>query len=220
MSTISVLVVDDHRVFADAVRARLSAEPELQPVTIAYSAADAETELARTRPDVAVLDYMLGDNTGAAVAERVREISPGTRVVILSAVESIDSVVDALVRGVVAWLPKTVDTGQLVRVIRGVAAGEAWLDPALLGKVLPRLLDKGRNPAPDPLDVLTPREREVLDCMVAGLNRVEIANRLGMSGNTVRTHSQNLIRKLGAHSVLEAVTIVLRSNHQPATPLH
>jgi DNA-binding NarL/FixJ family response regulator len=209
---ISVLTVDDHPVFADALQARLSAEPDLGPVSAAYSATEAAARLESRPFDVAILDFRLGDSTGASLTERLQRIAPCTRVVMLTAVDSIECVVDALIAGARAWLPKTVDTAHLVRVIRGVHAGDIWLEPALLGRVMPILLTRAFTPAPDPLAVLTVREREVLDCMVEGLPRAEIAERLHMSGNTVRTHTHNLIGKLGAHSSLEAVTLALRSN--------
>jgi DNA-binding NarL/FixJ family response regulator len=216
MAPISVLAVDDHRVFADALAVRLSAERDLEPVTVAYSVAEAGSRLSRTPVDVAIVDYSLGDGTGTELAERLRQLSPNTRVVILTAAHSIEAVVDGLSAGVRAWLPKTVDTAHLIDVIRGVHAGEMWLAPALLGAVMPVLLARSAAPPPDLFAVLTQREREVLDCMVAGLNRDEIANRLGVSGNTVRTHTQNLTGKLGVHSSLQAVTLALRLRHYPA----
>jgi DNA-binding NarL/FixJ family response regulator len=218
VTPISVLAVDDHQVFADALQARLSVEPDLDPVSVAYSVAEASSRLSRTPVDVAVLDYTLGDGTGTALAEHLRQLSPRTRVVILTASHSVEAVVDGLVAGVRAWLPKTVDMAHLVHVIRGVHAGEMWLEPALLGEVMPAVLSRALTPAPDALSVLTAREREVLDCMADGLSRKEIANQLGVSGNTVRTHTQNLIGKLGVHSSLEAVTLALRSHPHAAPP--
>jgi two-component system, NarL family, response regulator LiaR len=210
---ISVLVVDDHRVFAGALRARLSTEPELGPVSVAYNAADAEARLTGMPVDVTILDYVLEDGTGTALAERLRHSAPHTRVIMLSAVRSVEPVAEALAAGVRAWLPKSVDTSHLIRVIIGVHAGEMWVDPALLGAVLPELLARVSSSALDVLAVLTQREREVLDCMIEGLSRAEIASRLRVSGNTVRTHTQNLIVKLGVHSSLEAVTMALRAPH-------
>jgi DNA-binding NarL/FixJ family response regulator len=215
---ISVLAVDDHPVFADALQARLSSEPDLRPVDVAYNSADALLRVSRGRVDVAVLDYMLGDTTGVALTESIRGMSPRTEIVMLSAVDSIDAVVDAVAAGVRAWLPKTVDTAHLVRVVRGVHAGEMWLDPALLGRVIPQLRERVLSPDPDPFAVLTRREREVLDSMVDGHSRAEIADLLQLSTNTVRTHTQNLMAKLGAHSSLEVVTMALRFKHrQPPT---
>lgn len=212
MHDVSVLVIDDHALFADAVQARLSREPDLGPVHVAYGPEQARAALAAAPapPAVAVLDVALGDASGLDLLEEIRRLSPDTRVVMLTAVDSVDAVVTALRRGARAWLPKTVDADHLVRVIRGVSRGEAWFEPALLGRVLSALVAEPAPPAADPLDVLTGREREVLQCMVDGLSRAEIALRLRVSANTVRTHTQNLLSKLGAHSTLESVALALR----------
>lgn len=212
VALISVLVVDDHVVFADAVQARLSREPDLGPVLVAYNAAEARAQAARARPAVAVLDLCLADGeSGLDVAESIRETSPTTQVIILTAMESAEDVVSALSRGIRAWLPKTIHIEQLVSAIRGVHAGEAWLKPDLLGKVLDDLVAQAVAPPRAPLDGLTMREREVLQLMVNGLTRAEIAERLHVSVHTVRTHTQNLLAKLGVHSTLESVALALRN---------
>jgi DNA-binding NarL/FixJ family response regulator len=208
VAVLSVLVVDDHAVFADALQARLSRESDLGPVQVAYGAAEARAKVTRTPPAVAVLDLLLADGeSGLDVAEAIRQTSPPTKIIILTAVESVGDVVTGLMLGVRAWLPKTIEVGHLVRVIKGVTVGEAWLAPALLGRVLTDLV---AGACPDPLDGLTTRERQVLQCMVDGLTRAEIAQRLHLSVNTVRTHTQNVIAKLGAHSTLESVALALR----------
>ncbi len=212
MSPISILVVDDHPVFADALQARLSGEPDLAAVAVAYSAAQALAQVRAAHPDVVVLDLVLGEHdSGLDVAEAIRDVAPATRVIILTGVESVNDVVAGLALGVRAWLPKTVDSEHLIHTIRGVYRGEAWLGPELLGRVLTALVARVVSPPPNPLSRLTAREREVLQCMVDGLTRPEIAERLHMSINTVRTHTQNLIPKLGAHSTLESVSLALRN---------
>ena len=200
---ISVLVVDDHQVFADALRALLAREPDLGPVQVAYGAADARAKVARGRPAVVVLDLLLGDGeNGLDVAESILQTSPPSKIIVLTAVESVSDVVTGLRLGVRAWLPKTIDVDQLVRVIRGVHEGEAWLAPNLLGRVLTKLVV---DVSPGPADGLTTRERQVLQCMVDGLNRMEIAQRLHLSVNTVRTHTRHIYAKLGVTTRREAV---------------
>ncbi|GAA2593016.1 response regulator transcription factor [Dactylosporangium fulvum] len=210
MRDISVLVVDDHTLFAEALQARLSCESGLRPVHVAFTADAARTYLAAHHPQVAVVDVTLGNDSGVDLARYVAETAPTTRVVMLTAVESVDAVVAVLRHGARAWLPKTVDGDHLVRVIRGVAEGEAWLSPSLLGQALPGLVARSTATQPDLLGRLTKREREVLQCMVDGLSRAEIAIRLHLSTNTVRTHTQNLLAKFEVHSTLESVAVALR----------
>lgn len=209
--TIAVLAVDDHPIFADALRARLTAEKDLYPVTVAYNATDALLKVQTSRVDVALLDYTLNDGTGVTLALDIARDSPDTSIVMLSALNSADAVIGALGAGARAWARKTIDTATLVHVIRRVHAGEMWLDPETLGLVIPRLLYLAFNESEDPLDFLTPRELEVLECMSEAMRRPDIAARLGVSENTVRTHVQNMLSKLGVHTSVEAVSLMLRS---------
>jgi DNA-binding NarL/FixJ family response regulator len=207
MPPISVLVVDDHAVFADALQARLLLEVDIAPVTVAYGVAEATTYLAAQRPDVALVDLLLADGSGLEIADRARELAPGTRIMMLSASEDPHEVVEALLTGVRAWLPKTIDPRQLVRAIRAVHVGEASFDPMLLGVVLPSLIARATSPVPDVLATLSARERQVLDCLADGMSRADTAARLHVSVNTVRSHIQNVIAKLGVHSTLEAAAL-------------
>ena len=217
MSDISVLIVDDHQTFAEALRSLLSREADLHPVWIARSVPEARVLLGRYQPAVVVLDLLLADGSGLQVVDHVREESAGSRMLVLTGFTSLEPAVAALQRGVLGWLPKTVDPDRLVAAIRGVARGEAWLSPDLLGDVLPRLVAQPGIAPHDPLASLTPREREVLQCMVDGLSRGEIASRLYLSANTVRTHTQNLLAKLGVHSTLESVALALRQGMVPGS---
>jgi DNA-binding NarL/FixJ family response regulator len=217
MTRISVLVGDDHAVFADALQARLARERDIGPITVAYGAREIVHEAAAGQPAVVILDVVLGDVSGLDLIEKIHRVSSESKVMMLTAMAAVDDVVTALTRGARAWLPKTIDSDRLVRVVRGVQRGEAWLSPDLLGRVLTELTARASG-RPNPLAILTPRESEVLQCMVDGLSRPEIAVRLGLSANTVRTHTQNLIAKLEVHSTLEAVALALRHGVRASDP--
>ena len=116
MAGISVLVVDDHALFADALQARLRRAGDLGRITVAYDARDALQQASATRPAVVILDIVLNDRSGLDLVEDVRRVSPESNIVILTAVESVEDVVTAVSRGARAWLPKTVDSDYLVRV--------------------------------------------------------------------------------------------------------
>src|SRR2546421_2570400 len=122
---VSVLVVDDHAVFAEAVQAWLAREADLRPIWTAAGVAEAGTLIDRYQPRVIVLDLVLGDGSGLDVLDHARIHAPDTRTLILSAASSTDDVIAALRHGARAWLPKTVTADHLVEVIRGVVRGEA-----------------------------------------------------------------------------------------------
>jgi DNA-binding NarL/FixJ family response regulator len=217
MEGIRVLVVDDHRLFAEALAARLATEADLLLLPVASSGGECLAVVAAGRPAVVVLDLMLAEESGLDVLDRLRADHPAVKVIMLTAVQDVDSVVAAVRHSADAWLPKTASVDELARVIRGVVRGEGWIPPELLGPVLRRL----SRPDPEPRDTfaaLTDREREVLQCLVDGLSRAEIARRLFVSTNTVRTHTQNVLSKIGRHSVLEAVSFALRSGLRPSNP--
>ncbi|QXJ21891.1 response regulator transcription factor [Actinomadura graeca] len=217
MQPIRVLIVDDHALFAEALSARLQREHDLVILPVAADVRRALALAATERPRVLVLDMTLGAESGLDVLDRVRTSHPDVRVVVLTATDDLDTLVQAVRRGAVGWLSKTESADLVARVIRSAARQGGWVPPDVLGEVLRRLL----SGAPEPdggarlLAALTPREREVLQCMVDGLGRAEIAERLGLSANTVRTHTQNLLAKLDLHSALEAITLAMRAGMRP-----
>ncbi|MFS2294453.1 MAG: response regulator transcription factor [Actinomadura sp.] len=220
MQPIRVLIVDDHALFAEALAARLGREPDLVILPIAPDARRALALTATERPHVLVLDLTLGAENGLEVLDRVRKAHPDVRVVVLTAMSDLDAMVQAVRRGAVGWLEKTESADLVARVIRSAARRGGWIPPDVLGEVLRRLLSGDAEPAAGArlLAGLTPREREVLQCMVDGLGRAEIAERLGLSANTVRTHTQNLLSKLDMHSALEAITFAMRAGMRPSDP--
>jgi DNA-binding NarL/FixJ family response regulator len=216
MRPIRVLIVDDQALFAEALAARLGAEPDIEVLPVAHDIRRATALIATESPQVVVLDLVLGEESGLDALDLLRRRYPDVRVVVLSGVTDIDPMVTALRRGAVGWVPKTESADLVSSVIRGAAGRGGWIPPAVLGEVLRRLLNGGGIDSDD-LSELTPREREVLRCMVDGLSRPEIAGRLGLSANTVRTHTQNLLAKLDAHSALEAITVAMRAGMRPSS---
>ncbi|GLZ08315.1 hypothetical protein Acsp03_57810 [Actinomadura sp. NBRC 104412] len=219
-SPIRVLIVDDHALFAEALAARLGREPDLVILPVAEDKRRALALTATERPHVVVLDMMLAGENGLDVLDALRNRHADVRVVVLSAMSEVEAIVAALRRGAVGWLSKTESADLVARVIRSAARRGGWIPPDIMGDVLRRLLDETpeADAAAKPLAELTPREREVLQCMVDGLNRAEIAERLGLSANTVRTHTQNLLAKLDLHSALEAITLAMRAGMKPSPP--
>jgi DNA-binding NarL/FixJ family response regulator len=129
-------------------------------------------------------------------------------IIVLSVSAEADRILAAIRAGAVAWVRKDESAGHLLHVISRVARGETWVPPSELGQVFRLLLDEqDRLRDDDPLATLTPRERDVLLHVAAGADRKEVAERLHLSVNTVRTHMQSLMAKLGVHSALEAVAL-------------
>ena len=130
------------------------------------------------------------------------------RIIVLSASANARRILAAIRAGAVAWVRKDESAEHLLHVISRVAHGETWVPPSELGHVFRLLLDElDKVQEEDPLAALTPRERDVLSHVAAGADRKEVAKRMQLSVNTVRTHMQSLMAKLGVHSALEAVAV-------------
>lgn len=206
---IYVLIVDQQRTFHDALAVRLRAEQDLVVVAEAQSTESARRVLAGRSADVFLLDAELPDDSVVAFCTEMTQRKDAPRVVMLSAASDAQRIVAAVRAGAAAWVRKDESIDHLLRVIRGVVRGETWLPPSDLGSVLRRLIEEqdDRRGCDELLATLTPREREVLFHLVAGAGRKEVAERLQVSANTVRTHLQSLMAKLGVHSTLEVVAL-------------
>ncbi|MFI6639302.1 LuxR C-terminal-related transcriptional regulator [Streptomyces sp. NPDC050504] len=239
---IRVLVVDDHRIFAESLAAALAAEPDVD-VAAAGSGPAALRCLERAaaegrRFDVMLVDADLGiastagppravaapDSGGAGTVDGislvagVRSGQPSVRTVVLAEKDDSRRAALALQAGASGWVAKDCSLQRLLAVIRGVLRDETHLPAALLTGVLRELTAarKHRTESERLVESLTPREREVLRCMVAGLGRKAVAERLFLSPHTVRTHMQNVLGKLGVHSTLAAVALARRAGVGPA----
>ena len=206
---IGVLIVDRHLAFRDALGTRLQGEPDLTVVAKAQSAESVTSVLVGRSVDVLLLDAELPDGSATVFCAGMTRHADAPRVVMVGAASDPELIVAALRAGAAAWVRKDESIDHLLRVIRGVVRGETWLPQMDLGPVLCLLIEglDSRRDCDDLLAALTPREREVLLHFVDGADRKEVAERLHMSANTVRTHLQSLMAKLGVHSTLEAVAL-------------
>ena len=211
----TLLVVDDHHGVADAVVHLLGADAWTD-VHRAHDLATAADLAERRRPDLVTVDLEVGGADGLALVAHLAETRPHLPIVVLAADGSAARAVASLQAGAVAFVPKRSDTAQLSAAFAAVLAGHTWLPTDLLGPVIQELL---HPPPPDEWQLLigslSRRELEVMELMVSGLNRREIAERLVISLNTVRTHVKNILTRLGVHTSLEAVSVALRAGMRP-----
>jgi DNA-binding NarL/FixJ family response regulator len=214
MSRIRVAVIDGQRTFADALASRLAAEPDIQLVAVSESAAAAHRLLSGRPVDLVLLDSELMRSLDHPTAD----MPPSARLILVGPVPDAARIVTALRAGVAGWVVKEESTEQLLHVIRGVMRDEAWVPATVVGPVLRLLLHgyrEGDAAGWGPLARLTPREREVLGYLAEGIDRWEVAERMQLSAATVRSHVQNLLRKLGVHSTLEAVAVARQAQLGP-----
>lgn len=214
---IAVLVVDDQRTMAEALAAGLAVQDGLHLVGTATSGSQAVAIASSRHVDVAIVDTNLGHEDGIYVGRKLRQVSPATQVIHLSGSEDdVHRVAAALQDGARGWVGKEESMRELLAAVHGAQQGQTRLPPALLTLLLGRFAPE----QPGPLDVLTARQREILQGLVDGLSRAAIGERLFLAKNTVRTHIQQLLTRLGAHSTLEAVAIAREAGMraQPRSP--
>jgi DNA-binding NarL/FixJ family response regulator len=204
----SIFIIDQERTFADALAVRLEAEEDVEVVVAVHGQAAPSLIVGRFA-DVVLLDGDLPGNAAVGLCEELSGRDEAPQVIMLSCGSDPDRIADSVRAGAVAWVRKSESLDHLLYVIRGAIAGEMWLPRTEMRAVLRLLLtERGqRNESDRLLAALTPREREVLSCLADGAGRREVAERLNLSANTVRTHLKNLMGKLGVHSTLEAVAL-------------
>ncbi len=205
---IRVLVIDDHAVFCEALSSVLALEPDLQVVGKGGSVREAIEGTKALKPDVVLLDIHLPDGSGVDAVARIKAELPATQVVILTSDEEESLLSAAVQAGVTGYLSKHEATSQVLHAVRAAARGEALIAPYMLARLLRGL---SRPAAPAPTAPLTPKELQVLGELVHGHDNEAVGRSLSMSPNTVRTHVQNILAKLGVHSKLEAVSVALRA---------
>ena len=208
--TIDVVLVEDHLAIRRGVELLLAGEG----IRVAGVADTVESGLAAVElaaPDVAVVDLTLGDGTGIELTRRILAGHPQTRVMLYTGTDDPGLLSEALNCGARGFVLKTAPSEELVRAIREVAQGLTYMDQRLASG----LLERSTTAA---IPELSPREREMLDLLAAGLTGAEIARRLYLSPETVRTHVRNAMVKLRAHTRIHAVALALKQKAIPLSP--
>lgn len=209
---VGLFILLQERTFADALAIRLEGESDMDVVAALDMRALPPRILVGGQVDVVILDADLADNAAFRLCQELSQTPNAPYVIFLSHSNDPEHIVRAIRAGAVGWVRKDESLDRLIFVIRGVARGETWLPQDQTGEVL-RLLMRGPDRdegSGQSLAALTGRERDVLLCLAEGNRRCDVAQHLHMSPNTVRTHLQNLMGKLGVHSALEAVTLTRR----------
>jgi NarL family two-component system response regulator LiaR len=206
--SIRVLVTDDHAIVRKGICALLQTEPSIEVVGEAGDGQDAVDEAQRLRPDVIVMDLVMPGIDGVEATRRIRARQPRARILVLTSFAGEDRVLSAIRAGACGYLLKASGPEELVKAIQRVHHGESWFDPAVAGKLLQELYSP--QPQRPGLISLTEREVEVLQLVAWGRSNQQIAEQLGISITTVRSHVSSILAKLGLANRTQAALFALR----------
>lgn len=204
---IRILLADDHPLFREGVAHSLTEDPGLEVVAQASSGEQAVELALALRPDVVLLDISMPGIGGIAAAARIAESLPETRIVMLTVAENADSLMAALKAGAHGYVLKGVSATEFRAITRRVAAGEAYVTPALAAEMLAEFSRPRRT---DSFSELTARETGVLELLSNGLTNREIGERLHLAEKTIKHHMTSILQKLQVHTRTEAALKALR----------
>jgi NarL family two-component system response regulator LiaR len=193
--SISVLLVDDHAVVRQGVKAFLATQPDLSVVGEASSGEEAVTLTTQLIPDVILMDLIMPDVDGVETTRRVKQASPRSQVVVLTSYHEDEHIFPALKAGALSYILKDVSAEELASAVRKAAAGEAVLHPRVAARVIKELQGR-REDMLNPFTELSERELEVLKLIADGMSNAEIAAKLVLSEKTVKGHVSNILGKL------------------------
>jgi len=210
-----VLLVDDHEVVRDGVRALLQATEDIIVTAEASSVREAIDEADRARPDVVVMDVRLADGSGIEATREIRARHPKTTVIMLTSFADDEALFASIMAGASGYVLKQVKGGELVRAIRTVGKGESLLDPAVTSAVLDRLR-KGKHLLRDEkLARLSPQEERILSLVADGKTNREIGDELHLAEKTVKNYVSSILSKLEVARRAEAAAYLARHTTTP-----
>jgi DNA-binding NarL/FixJ family response regulator len=212
-----VMLVDDHEVVRNGIRAMLQAEDDIVVTAEAGTVRAAIDEADRARPDVVVMDVRLADGSGIEATREIRAQHPATRVLMLTSFADDEALFASIMAGASGYVLKQVHAGDLVRAIRSVGAGESLLDPAVTTSVLDRLR-KGKHLMRDEkLARLSPQEERILGLVADGRTNREIGEELHLAEKTVKNYVSSILSKLEVARRAEAAAYLARHTTTPGT---
>jgi DNA-binding NarL/FixJ family response regulator len=216
--TFQVVIVDDHPLFREGVVSTLRAEPDIEVVGQGETAEDAFRLGTELLPDILLLDISIPGG-GLNAIPRIAAACPVTKIVMLTVSEEEDDVVAALKAGARGYIVKGVSARELVRILRSIDSGEAYVTPALAASLLAVMsASRGGERGENPLHDLTERERQILELVAAGQSNKEIGQRLFLSEKTVKHYMTNILQKLHVRNRVEAALVahkVQSVDHRP-----
>jgi DNA-binding NarL/FixJ family response regulator len=204
---IRVLLVDDHGVVREGLRAFLELQDGIEVVGEAADGEEAVTLAEAAQPDVILMDLVMPKLDGVGAMRELRDRAPGSRVIVLTSFLEDDRLLPAMRAGAAGYLLKNVEPAELARAVRAAHAGEAMIDPTVAARLVETLSETPDRHDPDHL---TKREREVLELITRGRSNKRIALELGISEKTVKTHVGHLLEKLGVTDRTQAALLAVQ----------
>ena len=208
MAAIRVLIVDDHTVVRDGLSAMLEREEDITVVGEAADGAAGVEEADRLLPDVVLMDLRMPELDGVGAMRRIRKDHPEINFLVLTTFDTDEYIYDAIEAGAKGFLLKDASRDDLFKAVRAVARGESMIEPGIAARVLNRFAQLSRESAPQ--ELLSERERQVLDLLAKGSANKEIAASLSLSESTIKTHVANIFQKLEVNDRTSAVTQALQ----------
>jgi DNA-binding NarL/FixJ family response regulator len=207
---INILVVDDHPLFRQGVVNSLEMDPGFKVVAQADTGEEALTLAQKLLPDLVLLDISMRGWSGILTAEKIATACPATVIVMLTGSDDKDKLLAALKAGARAYVLKGVSAKELAAIVRSAVAGDVYVSPSIAAEMLVSLT---RGKAPDPLQELTEREREILALIGTGLTNREIGERIFLSEKTIKHYVTNILQKLQVRSRVEAALLAHSHSH-------
>jgi len=211
------MLVDDHEIVRDGIRAMLDTQDDIVVTAEAGSVREAIDEAARTRPDVVVMDVRLTDGSGIEATREIRAAHPETRVLMLTSFADDEALFASIMAGASGYVLKQVKSDALLRAIRTVGGGDSMLDPAVTNAVLERLRIGKHLMRDEKLARLSPQEERILTAIADGKTNREIGEDLNLAEKTVKNYVSSILSKLEVARRAEAAAYLARHTATPGS---